>query len=162
LPGVTSTNSTQAVQDLVRAFFTAAGVQTLPPNQFYFNDRTGVLMVRATSQELDIIQKAIEVLNVSPPQVTIEAKFVEIGQNDTRELGFDWFLGNTLVGNGNVGVQGGTAPSYAGSPSTANPSGVFPGSQGVPTFGPAASDGQLTQGLRNAAPAVATVRPRFK
>jgi type II secretory pathway component GspD/PulD (secretin) len=41
---------------------------------------------------LDIIQKAMEVLNVAPPQLTIEAKFVEVGQNDSRELGFDWFL----------------------------------------------------------------------
>ena len=167
LRGITGTNLTQSIQDIVRGFFTAAGVNTLPPNQFYFNDRTGVLMVRATSQELDVIQKAIEVLNVAPPQVTIEAKFVEIGQNDTRELGFDWFLGNTLMGNGNIGLQGGTAPSYAGAPSSANPGGVFPGSFGVPTFGPTATDGQLTQGLRSSAPAVATLtgiltEPQFR
>jgi Flp pilus assembly secretin CpaC/tetratricopeptide (TPR) repeat protein len=167
LRGITGTNLTQSIQDIVRAFFTAAGVNTLPPNQFYFNDRTGVLMVRATSQELDVMQKAIEVLNVAPPQVTIEAKFVEIGQNDVRELGFDWFLGNTLMGNGNVGLQGGTAPSYAGAPSAANPGGVFPGSFGVPTFGPTATDGQLTQGLRTSAPAVATLtgiltEPQFR
>jgi len=42
---VTSTNLTQASQDTVRAFFTAAGVNMLPPNQLYFNDRKGVLMV---------------------------------------------------------------------------------------------------------------------
>ena len=77
LPGPTSTNQNYAVQDAVRAFFTAAGVNMLPPNGVYFKDRTGVLMVRATSQELDIIQKAIEVLNVAPPQLTIEAKFIE-------------------------------------------------------------------------------------
>ena len=149
LPGVTSTNLTQAVQDTVRAFFTAAGVNMLPPNQLYFNDRTGVLMVRATSQELDIIQKAIEVLNVAPPQLTIEAKFVEIGQEDSKALGFDWFLGNTLMKNGSIGMQGGTAPSFAGSPSTANPGGTFPGSFGIPTFSPAATDGQVTSGLRS-------------
>jgi len=39
---------------------------TWSPNQFYFSDRKGVLMVRATPRELDIIQKAIEVLNVAP------------------------------------------------------------------------------------------------
>ncbi len=148
LPGVTSTNLTQAVQDTVRGFFTAAGVNMLPPNQLYFNDRTGVLMVRATSQELDIIQKAIEVLNVAPPQLTIEAKFVEIGQEDSKALGFDWFLGNTLMRNGGIGMQGGTAPSFAGSPSTANPGGTFPGSFGIPSFGPQATDGQVTSGMR--------------
>jgi general secretion pathway protein D len=154
---LTATNVTQNIQDLVRAFFEAAGVNTLPPNMFYFNDRTGVLMVRAPSQDLDVIQKALEVLNIAPPQVTIEAKFVEIGQNDSRELGFDWFLGNTLMRGGSIGAQAGSAPSYAGAPSQANPSGVFPGSLGTPTFGPAATDGQLTSGLRNAAPSVLTV-----
>ena len=167
LPGVTSTNMTQASQDLVRAFFTAAGVNMLPPNQLYFNDRRGILMVRATSQELDIIQKAIEVLNVAPPQLTIEAKFVEVGQNDTRELGFDWFLGNTLARNGSIGWQGGTAPSFAGAPSPGNPSGVFPGSFGIPSVPPTATDGEITSGLRNNAPSIFTLtgiltQPQFR
>ena len=28
-----------------------------------------------------------------------------------KELGFDWFLGNTLMNNRAMGVQGGSAPS---------------------------------------------------
>ena len=52
----------QNIQDTVRLFFAAAGINTLPPNSLFFNDRTGVLLVRATSQELDIVQKAIETL----------------------------------------------------------------------------------------------------
>jgi Flp pilus assembly secretin CpaC/tetratricopeptide (TPR) repeat protein len=157
LPGVTSTNLTQNTQEIVRQFFIAAGINVLPPNQIYFNDRKGVLMVRATSQELDVIQQAVEVLNEAPPQITIEAKFVEIGQDDSKELGFDWFLGNTLMNDGSIGLQGGTAPSFAGAPSTANPSGVFPGSLGIPSFGPQATDGQITQGLRGSAPSVFTL-----
>jgi Flp pilus assembly secretin CpaC len=157
LPGVTSTNLTQNSQEIVRQFFLAAGVNVLPPNQIYFNDRKGVLMVRATSQELDIVQQAVEVLNEAPPQITIEAKFVEIGQDDSKELGFDWFLGNTTMHGGAIGVQGGTAPSYAGAPSAANPSGVFPGSLGIPTFGPQGTDGHITQGLRGTAPSVFSV-----
>jgi general secretion pathway protein D len=157
LTGITSTNLTQNVQDMVRAFFTAAGVNVLPPNQLYFNDRTGVLMMRATSQELDVIQKAIEVLNIAPPQVTIEAKFVEVNQGDTRELGFDWFMGPATPGNGNVAISGGTAPSYRGAPSLGNPSGVFPGSLGAPIFGTAQTDGEITSGLRSSAPAIFTV-----
>jgi general secretion pathway protein D len=164
---VTSTNLAQAIQDTVRAFFLAAGVNTGPPNQFYFNDRKGILMVRATSQELDIIQKAIEVLNVAPPQLTIEAKFVEVGQNDNRELGFDWFLGNTLARDGAIGWQGGTAPSFAGAPSPGNPSGVFPGSFGIPSVPATASDGEITSGLRNNAPSLFTLtgiltQPQFR
>jgi len=159
LRNVTRTNLTQNIQDTVRLFFTAAGINVLPPNSLFFNDRTGVLLVRATSQELDIVQKAIETLNVAPPQVTIDARFVEVSQIDTKELGFDWYLGNFLMGNGRMGAQGGTAPSFAGRPSFANPGGVFPGEFGIPT--PEATPGTpqlLTSGLRNlnTAPAVAT------
>ena len=84
-------------------------------------------MVRASLADLEIIESAIEVLNADPPQVTIEAKFTEISQEDSKALGFDWFLGNTLLGGGRLGAQPGTAPSY-GSPglsaSRANPSGI--------------------------------------
>ena len=159
LLGVTTTNLTQTIQDTVRAFFTAAGVNVLPPNMIFFNDRTGVLMVRATSQELDIVQKAIETLNVAPPQVTIEAKFVEVSQNDSKAIGFDWYLGNFLMRNGGIGAQGGTAPSFLGQPSLANPTGIFPS----PTspLPPSTTDNILTGGLRNsttdlASPAIAT------
>jgi general secretion pathway protein D len=165
---VTRTNLTLDVQDTVRNFFTAAGVNMLPPNQIYFNDRNGKLMVRATSAELDVVQKAIEVLNAAPPQVTIEAKFVEMSQNDSKAFGFDWLLGNTLLRNGSLGLSGGTAPSYNGNPTLANPGGVFPGEFGVPSIPiNALADQVITGGLRNSAPAVATLtgiltEPQFR
>jgi type II secretory pathway component GspD/PulD (secretin) len=56
--------------------------------------------------------------------VTIEVKFVEIGQDDAKALGFDWYVGNIQTANGNIGISGGTAPSYAGAPSEAIPTGV--------------------------------------
>ncbi len=119
--------------------------------------------MRATMQDLDIIEQAIQVLNEAPPQVTIEAKFAEISQKDTKAVGFDWLLGNTLANNGSIGIQSGTAPSYNGAPSPANPAGIFPSSGGVPSVFPAGTDNILTSGLRNqdatqaAIPAVGTV-----
>src|SRR4029078_6667016 len=74
--GVTITNLTSTANDVVRNFFVAAGL-SFQTNQFgagggfgqqpggaapgqqkaiFFNDRTGVLMVRATLQELDIVE----------------------------------------------------------------------------------------------------------
>jgi general secretion pathway protein D len=130
----------------------------------------GQLMVKATLQDLDIIEQAIQVLNMSPPELTIEAKFAEVTQDDSRAVGFDWFLGNTLLGGGRLGLQTGTAPSFAGRQGAANPSGVFPGPTPVDAFGnpigtapgtiPAlASDNLLTSGLRNPlnAPALGTL-----
>jgi general secretion pathway protein D len=161
------------VNELVRQYFSAAGVdlggtntlgggavgggiggfgagfQNAAGKAVFWNDRTGILLVRATLQDLDIIDAAIQALNQTPDQVTIEAKFVEIGQDDARALGFDWWVGNWNMGSG-IGGQAGTAPSYAGAPSAANPFGVFPGTFGQGSQAPNPStDGKLTSGLRS-------------
>ena len=131
-----------------------------PPKSLFFNDRSGQILVRASLQDLDIIEQAIQVLNIAPPQITIEAKIAEVTQEDSRALGFDWFLGNTLINNAAMGFQGGTAPSFVGAPSTANPNGVFPGPSGivgVDAISPSATDNILTSGLRNSAPALGTL-----
>lgn len=171
ISSVTRTNLQSSVNQMVRDFFTAAGVDFGPPGTLngkavFFNDRAGTLMVRATLQDLEIISTAIETLNFAPPQVQIEAKFAEISQQDTKELGFDWFIGNTVLGGGRLGAQAGTAPSFQGNPSDANPSGFFPG-PAIPTGDPftpfiggilpSSSDTFLTGGLRGSAPAVATL-----
>ena len=157
---VTKTNSTLEAHQMVRAYFTAAGVDLLPPKNVFFNDRLGILLVRATTADLEIIQQAIEMLNQTPPQIMIEAKFVDLTQEDEKGLGFQWFLGNTLMNNGAIGLQGGTAPSYQGQSTAANPSGIFPGpgtiTPGTSTFTPgpgavsaSSTDNDLTSGLRN-------------
>jgi general secretion pathway protein D len=101
----------------------------------FFNDRAGVLFVRATLRDLDIIENAVHTLNAIPPEVSIEAKFAEFSQSDDKGLGFDWFLGNTLINKGAIGLQGGTAPSFSGAQTTANPSGIFPQTGQTPTLG---------------------------
>ena len=153
---LTVVTPTEQANAIARQYFTTAGVDfTTPGKQLIFNDRVGQLMVRATLQDLDTIEQAVQVLNMAPPQVMIEAKFAEITQNDSKALGFDWFLGNTLMRNGSIGAQGGSAPSFLGAPSAANPIGSFPN----PAFPipPSTTDGQLTSGLRNTAPALGTL-----
>jgi len=157
---VTRTNSTLEAHQMVAAYFAAAGVSLAPPKSVFFNDRLGELLVRATQSDLEIIQRAIELLNQTPPQVTVEAKFADLTQEDARGLGFQWYLGNTLMNNGAIGLQGGTAPSYQGPSTPGNPSGIFPGpgsiTPGSSSFTPgpgaipaAATDNVLTQGIRN-------------
>ena len=141
-----------------------AGVAPWEQDQkaLFFNDRTGILFVRATLSDLDIIEQAIQILNVAPPQVEIEARFAEINQTDSKALGFDWLLGNTLIGGGRLGLSGGSAPSYTGQPSAANPGsispvdgsqilpgGVFPGTSAAGLAAPGANDQLVTSGLRN-------------
>lgn len=156
LLGVTSTNLTADANNQVRQYFIAAGVVNLgvtngpDATQVFFNDRNGLLLVRASLQDLDIIQMAIELLNVIPPQVLVESRFAEINQNDNKALGFDLAWGNTVLGP--TAIQGNLAPSLTGRVSPANPTGVFPLSGA-----PALSTSSITDGLRNNAPAVATL-----
>jgi hypothetical protein len=44
--------------------------------------------------DLDIMDKAIQVLNIAPPQITLEVKFVELAA-DSKVLGWDGFMSNT-------------------------------------------------------------------
>ncbi|MSU57847.1 MAG: type II and III secretion system protein [Pedosphaera sp.] len=170
----------EEVTAAVRNFFNAHGINLDPllGKTLVFNDRAGELWVRATLQELDTIQDMIEVLNIVPHQISIKAKFAEITQTDTRALGFDWYLGNFLIGGGSALGSAGTQPTFNGLPSAANPAGSFPGlataASGLLPAGdtrtPASlSDGLLTGALRNLAnaPAVASFTgiltdPQFK
>jgi beta-lactamase regulating signal transducer with metallopeptidase domain len=47
--------------------------------------------------------------------------------NDSHALGFDWYLGNSLMANGKVGFSGGTVPSYSGDSSNISRLGVWGG-----------------------------------
>ena len=155
------------MQESVLNFFTTLGVNLREPGKsVYFNDREGRLLVRASLQDLDIIEAAIQVLNIAPPQVNIKAKFVEVSQNDAKALGFDWYLGNVLMNGGRIGGQGGTAPSASGiaAPNPgflqSNPSGTFPGtlSGATPTIiPPSPTDQKVTGGLRNPTDALFTL-----
>jgi len=159
-----SNNSAIDVSRAARNYFERLGANldpvANPGKSVFVNDRQGMLLVRATLQDLDIIEAGIAVLNNPPPQVNIKVKFVEVPQDDTKALGFDWYLGNVLMTNGAVGGQAGTAPSNAISPLDMNPVGAFPGypSGAAPTnLAPNSTNGLLTSGLRNSSTTPATL-----
>jgi general secretion pathway protein D len=123
-------------------------VDLAPPKSLFFNDREGTLLLYAALADLDIIERAVQILNIAPPQINIQSKFVEVTQNDTRGFGFEWYLGSFLMGNGGVVGSGGTQPTLTGAPSAANPSGFFPTGTVTP---PSTTDGQITSGVRSSA-----------
>ena len=97
-----------------------------------FLPENGVMIVRNTQDNLDMVDALVEQANASrPKQVEIESKFVEITQNNTKELGFDWLLGPFNIGGHSVFGSGG-APSASGAnfpfvdPVTGVPTGQFP------------------------------------
>jgi len=87
---------------------------SLPPRaNATFSPHSGTLIVRNTQDNLDFVDALVDQANVSQPkQVSIESKFIEINQNNLKELGFDWLLGPFSL-NGKVFGSGGTAGNQA-------------------------------------------------
>jgi type II secretory pathway component GspD/PulD (secretin) len=146
----------QAVSTVARDFFTAIGINlTAPGRAVTFNDRLGLLFVKAAPAELDAVERAVQALNQVAPQVHVKARFIEVAQDDSAALGFDWYLGNFV--NGKVVANGGSSPSLNVPISAANPLGAFPGNTLANVVPASANDQLLTGGLRNSGPALATV-----
>lgn len=59
---VTSVSSLAPKIAAIREFISSAGVDVSAPNALFFNDRTGVLMVRGTTQDLSMVEKAISTI----------------------------------------------------------------------------------------------------
>jgi len=105
-----------------------AGAQFLP--------QSSRLVVRNTPDQLELVDAIVEQASVAgPKQVEIESKFIEITQNNLKELGFDWLLGQFNIGPHKVFGSGGTTGTGSAPDSTnfpfndanGNPIGTNPG-----------------------------------
>ena len=91
-------------------FLAGQGVQFPPGASANFLPQSSRLIVRNAQDNLDLVDAIVEQLNQAiPKQVEIESKFIEITQNNLKELGFDWLLGPFNIGNHKVFGSGGTA-----------------------------------------------------
>jgi general secretion pathway protein D len=91
-----------------RTMLQSMGVVFPPGASATFWPHSGALIVRNTQDNLDFVDALVDQANLSQPkQVEIESKFVEINQNNLKELGFDWLLGPFSL-NGKVFGSGGT------------------------------------------------------
>jgi general secretion pathway protein D len=73
--------------------------------------RSSRLIVRNTQDQLDLVDQIISAgaQTEGPVQIEIEAKFIEIQQNNLKELSFDVLLGQAHIpGNNNIFLGGGT------------------------------------------------------
>jgi general secretion pathway protein D len=106
-----STGGRQLVnRETAKDFLQAQGVPFPPGASANFLPQSSRLIVRNTQDNLELVDALVEQANVSGPrQVEIEAKFVEITQNNLKELGFDWLLGQFNIGNERVFGGGGTS-----------------------------------------------------
>ncbi len=70
------------------------GITFPPGSSAFFNTATAQLIVRNTQSNMELIEAYVDTLAEEvQKQIYITSKFVEINQNDTHELGFDWLLG---------------------------------------------------------------------
>lgn len=136
-----------------------AGFKSPTGKALFFNLANGMMLVRAAQADLEVIETTLTILNTAPLQVTIEAKFVEITEDNAKALGFDWFLGTgsldgqtvlspgvakpeTTPTNALNGMRA-AAPTPGMLPSAQSPAGgVFPGAvpnqAGTPNLAPQA------------------------
>jgi general secretion pathway protein D len=107
-----------------KEFLIAQGVAFGPGATASYQAATSKLVVRNTAENLELIGELIAASDTATPaQVDIEAKFVEITQNNMKELGFDWLLGRFNVNQGGVFAGGGTpgtSPALVGTDYTFN------------------------------------------
>ncbi len=100
-----------AAPPTAREFLENAGV-TFPEgaSATYF-PATSRLIVKNTQTNLDLIDELVaQTQQLKPRQVEIESKFVEVTQNDLKELSFDWLLGQFNVGSSARTFGGGGTP----------------------------------------------------
>ncbi len=76
----------------VKDFFQGAGVPFPQGTSISYNSTISALIVANTRENLEIFERILGQLNVIPHQVEIEARFVEVSQNDLEELGLQWIL----------------------------------------------------------------------
>jgi len=75
-----------------KIFFQQMGVTWPEGSSISYMATIGKLRVTNTAEQLAIFEQVLEDLNVTPRLIEIEARFVEVSQNDLNSLGFEWLL----------------------------------------------------------------------
>jgi general secretion pathway protein D len=118
-----------------REYLESQGVQFPAGANANYTPAGSRLVVRNTQDNIDLIDVIVDaVVGVAPNQVEIESRFVEINQNNLKELGFDWLLGPFAVGSTGVYMGGGTPVTDSAGYSFTQPGQGSPiGSTGITT-----------------------------
>ena len=99
-----------------KQFFTLLGVKWPEGSSIVYIKTIGKLRVKNTYDNLADLEKALTEMNADPRLVEIEARFVEVEQEDLNSLGFEWILNsNYALNTGKLGrwagVKNGTYDS---------------------------------------------------
>ncbi|MDP8217261.1 MAG: hypothetical protein P9M03_00885 [Candidatus Theseobacter exili] len=69
-----------------------SGVPWPKGSKIFLDIRTGTLIARNTPTNLAIVEDILRTLDVTPFQVSIQARFVELSQTEAEDLGLEWIL----------------------------------------------------------------------
>ena len=75
-----------------KVFFEQLGVKWPDGSSISYLATIGKLRVTNTAEQLAVFEQVLEDLNVTPRLIEIEARFVEVAQEDLNSLGFEWLL----------------------------------------------------------------------
>ena len=141
-----------AARSIAKDFLETQGVEFPAGASANYISLTSRLIVKNTQANLELIDALVETsVATKPTQVEIEAKFLEVSQNNLNELGFDWLLGQfALAGGSGVYGSGGTI----GLSRTINNNGYPlinpppPNGTGLPVGANSGTSGPITAGNR--------------
>ena len=91
------TNDEVKSSDLLKFFSTIGEDLTAPGRAVAFNERLGLLFVKAAPSELDTIERVIQVLNETAPQIHIKARFIEVPMPKAGDF-ISQLFSNTVAG----------------------------------------------------------------
>ncbi|PWU07448.1 MAG: type II and III secretion system protein, partial [Verrucomicrobia bacterium] len=135
-----------------KEFLESQGITFPPGASANYLPSSSRLIVKNTQANLDLIESLVDqTINSVPKQINIEAKFVEITQDNAEELGFDWLLGQFQLPFGS-GVSASGGNSRFESPGKRNPQYQnFPiqDAEGIPVGMSKQGTGSLTGGNRS-------------
>jgi len=115
-------------------------------SQWYLDRMTNSLVVRTTSESMEQFTRLVRALDVTPVQVLIETKFIQISSKEFSDLGIDWKLTSDLAlskkdGQNKIQIDSGMGvnlPTPVAAPSgidnTAGFSAIVAGVMTVPQF----------------------------
>lgn len=158
LPGAGGTTAPGSLPSVTarsgaREFLETSGVTFPPGATAYFIASTSKLIVKNTQSNLDLVDTLVENSLTAPPsQVEIESKFLEVTQNNLKELGVDWLLGQFAMPFGSGVYGGGGTP---GLNQTVN-NNAYPvlGPGGLPIGATSSTSGPITGGNRSGSAAI--------
>jgi beta-lactamase regulating signal transducer with metallopeptidase domain len=92
------------VSAAMRQLLSNVGLDLSPPKTIFFSDGKSMLFVRATEQDLDTVEKVLVVLNNTPPQIHIKARFIEVPEETLKGLGANFIATGVTNVAGMAGI----------------------------------------------------------